>query len=396
MKALAPLMLALALAACDMGGSGTASLPDVPTGAAEMAFDHTKTLRVFERDDYRIVDLKASVVSWGGEAQGGEQAARIVLVPRGAAAPALTGDLEGAVLVRTPVERVAVNYGFLEAILGALDAKDRLVAVGGVKSYDDALRARARAGELGQIGYGWHSPPMIDPLLAAEPDVFFMVLGDLGHAEHYERIKALGVPVVPIFLEAEPGYLGPLDYVRLLGMFTGQESLAEAYVSDVVARVEQVKSLAAIRPPKTLINAWYAGSGRWMATVRNAENQLMSDAGAVNILAQEDDMRLDDMMRIGSETLLEKGRNADCWLIRDSHSDIIDDAGYLEQFKAWREGCLLAADGARKPAADAYDIYERGPIRPDLILQDWVSIIHPGLIDTPPTYIRPHRKAGDD
>ena len=61
----------------------------------------------------------------------------------------------------------------------------------------------------------------------------------------------------------------------------------------------------------------------------------------------------------------------------------------LQHFKAWREGCLFAGDGMAKPEADAFDIYERGLIRPDLILGDMVRMLHPDLRDEPFVYYRP-------
>ncbi|MEO1081074.1 MAG: ABC transporter substrate-binding protein [Pseudomonadota bacterium] len=377
--------------------SGVAEAVSVETTTAQtektaVPMPFARTFTVHQRGDYRIIDLKAPVVSWGGGAKGADQSARVVLVPRDAEPPALTGDLDGAVMVRTPVERIAVNYGFLEAILSTLGIEDRLVAVGGVKSYKDSIREKARDGSLAQIGYGWHSPPMIDPLLGARPDVFFMVLGDLGHAEHYDRIKDLGVPVVPIFLEEETSYMGPVDYVRLLGMFTGREAEAEIYAQGVTERVNNLKARVAGRPKKSVISAWFAGGGRWMVTVRNAENELLSDAGGVNPMALPDDMRLDDFTRLGSEKLLADAREVDCWIIRDSHSQAFDDTGFLQHFKAWRDGCLFASDGSNKPEADAFDIYETGPIRPDLLLNDLVGMLHPDLHDGDFTYVQPDRE----
>lgn len=351
--------------------------------------DHAQTFQVFERDGYRIVDLRAPVISWGGGAQGPDQTARVVLVPKEQEPPALVGDLEGAVVVRTPVERIAVNYGFLEAIVTALEIEDRLVAVGGVKNYNDDIRARARAGELAQLGYGWHMPPHIDPLLASEPDVFLMVLGDLGHAEHYERIKSLGVPVVPIFFEAETTYMGPVDYVRLIGMMSGRDAEAEAFVSMVAENVRNLKALVAEVQPRKVLGSWYAGGSRWMVTVRNADSSLLEDAGGVNVMAEPDDIRLDDFVRVGTEVLLEKARDIDCWIIRDTHSIPFEDVDVLRNFKAWREGCLFAGDGMSKPEADAFDIYETGIIRPDLILGDMVAMLHPGLRDREFLYYRP-------
>ena len=380
------------IAACSNESSDFATdvaQSEAPKDATPLEMKHAETFKVYERDGYRIVDLRAPLVSWGESAQGADHSARIVLVPKTLEAPPLTGDLEDAVVVRTPVARIATNNGTLEAIFLALELEDRLVAVGGVKSYDDGIRARARSGELAQVGYGWASPPNIGPLLDSDPDVFLMVLGDLGHAEHYERIKDLGVPVVPVFLGAEASYMGPVDYVRLVGMMSGREAEADAFVSMVAENVRNLRLSVADRPPRTVMSAWYDGTGRWMATVRNAKNELLEDAGGFNPMAQADDVRLDDFVRVGTEVLMQEARDVDCWIIRDSHSVAFDDVAVLESFKSWREGCLFASDGLNKPEADAFDLYQTGPIRPDLILGDMVRMLHPDLRDEPFLYYRP-------
>lgn len=361
----------------------------VSANSIEIPMNHAETFKVFQREGYRIVDLKAPFVSWGGEAQGADQTARVVLVPKENTAPKLEGELAGAVVVRTPVERIATNYGFLEAIVEQLGVEDKLVAVGGVKSYNDKIRTKARSGEIAQVGYGWHSPPEIDPLLNSRPDLFLMVLGGLGHAEHYERIKKLGVPVVPVFFEAETSYMGPVDYVRLVGMMTEKEKEAEAFVAMVEDNIAALKALVAKQPKKKVISSWYSGSGRWMATIRNADNQFLRDAGGVNPLAEPDDIRVDDFKRVGTEVLLEKAADIDCWIIRDSHSMPFDDVNTLKHFKAWREGCLFAVDGKSKPEADAFDIYQTGLIRPDLILGDMVQMLHPKVRNEAFVFIRP-------
>ena len=390
MRALQAAWLAIALAACSppaperAAADATAAAVGTP-----VPMRHARTFRVVERDGYRIVDLKASIVNWGGGAKGPEQHARIVLVPRGMPAPALTGDLAGATRVEVPLQRIAVNYAPFEAMAVALGVQDRLVAVGGVKSWDDGIRARARAGKLAQIGYGWHSPPELDALVAARPDALLMSMGDLGHAQHMDRIRSLGIAVVPAFLEAEPDYMGKVDYVRLFGMLVGKEAEADAYVADVQARVDALKAVAAAQPQKTAISAWFAGGDRWMATIRNADAQLLRDANGRNPLQVPDDPRQDAFQRISTERLLRRGRDADCWILRDTHSRPFTNVGTLRLFKAYRDGCLFASDGMRKPEADAYDFYETAVIRPDLILEDLVGMLHPSLRDGEFLYIRP-------
>ncbi|MET0270106.1 MAG: ABC transporter substrate-binding protein [Sphingomonas sp.] len=380
------LSLAMLLSAC---GSSAPDAPMAASAGREIPMRFAKTFRVVERDGYHVVDLKASVISWGGQAVGAEQFVRLVLAPRDRAAPPLTGDLAGATLIRTPVMRIASNTGYHEAITRILGINDRLVAVGGVKSYDDALRARVRAGQVRQIGYGWHSPPELDALLAAKPEVLLMSMSDLANVGAKPRIEALGVPVVPIFVDNEPDYMGRVDYVRLIGLLTGREREADAFVAMVAANVDAIRRAAAAQPRRSVISAWFAGGDVWMATVRNADAKLLADANGDNPLARPDEPRQDGFTRIGTEAMLASATGADCWILRDSHSQPYRDVATLRRFKAYREGCVFAADGMTKPAADAYDLYETAVIRPDWVLGDIARMLHPALRTEPFRYIRP-------
>lgn len=380
----------LCLAAC---GSGTPeqSVEQAVAGKA-IPMAYAKTFKVVERDGYRVVDLKASMIAWGGAAVGPEEFVRLVLVPRAATPPPLTGDLAGATLVRTPAMRIATNLAPFEAMLRALGIEDRLVAVGGAKSWDDAIRAKALAGQIAQVGYGWHSPPNLDALVAAKPDLFLMSMGATEFSETFDRVRSLGIPTVPIFLDAEPDYMGDVDYIRLVGMLTGREREADAYVAKVAASVTALKAAAAKQPRRTVISAWFSGGDRWMATIRNADAAMLRDAGGINPLSQPDDNRQDSFTRIGTEAMLEKGRDAECWILRDTLSEPFTDIGTLKQFRAYREDCLFASDGMTKPRADAFDLYETAVIRPDLVLGDLVRMLHPPLRTEPFRYVRPDTK----
>ena len=382
------LSVALALAGC---GSDTHQAPAAREAISgrEIPMRFAKTFRVVERDGYKVVDLKAMVVNWGGNAVGEEQFQRLVLVPRTSPAPALTGDLTGATLIRTPVMRIASNTGYHEAMTRVLGINNRLVAVGGVKSWDDELRSRVRAGLVKQIGYGWHSPPELDALLAAKPEVLLMSLGDMANVGAKPRIEALGIPVVPVFLDNEPDYMGRVDYVRLVGMLAGKEAEADAFVDGVARNVDALKKAAAAQPTRTVMSAWFSGGDRWMPTIRNADAKLLRDANGRNPFEGRDDPRKDSFNRVSTEELIARGRDADCWIMRDSHSRPFTDVATLRRFKAYREGCLFAADGMTKPEADAFDLYETAVIRPDLVLGDVVRMLHPALRDQPFRYIRP-------
>lgn len=384
-------VLALSLPGCSERTVSGESAAEAIAGR-EILMRFAKTFRVVERDGYRIVDLKASVISWGGTAVGQEQFQRLVLVPREKTPPSLTGELEGATLIRTPVMRIASNTAYHEAMTRVLGINERLVAVGGVKSYDDDLRARVRAGEIKQIGYGWHSPPELDALIASRPDVLLMSMGDMKNVGAKPRIEQLGISVVPIFLDNEPDYMGRVDYVRLIGMLTGREEQADAFVEMVAENVDEIKRAAAAQPTRAVISAWYSGGDHWNPTIRNADGKLLRDANGRNLFEGPDDPLKDSFSKISTEQLIARGSDADCWIIRDTHSQPFTDISVLRRFKAYREGCLFASDGMFKPEADAFDYYETAVIRPDFLLGDIARMLHPALRNEPFRYIRPDRE----
>lgn len=371
-------------AACLSGCGRPVASPGggAPANARVVPMANTRTFSVFERDGYRIVDVEASIVTWGGSAGGPRQRARLVLVPAAVQPPPLTGDLAGATLIRTPVSRIAVNDQPHEACLRALGVVDRLVAVGGHSSYHDPIRDRVRTGEIHQVGYGWHQPPTLDALVASRPDVFLARMADLTHTQHMNRVRALGIPVVPTFIDAEPHYMGRVDWVRLVGMLTGREQEADAFVTQVTREVQRLKRTAAAQERRSLLWAWYqSGGDRWMVTQRNGDAALVRDANAELVLGEADDPELDAFSRLSTEQLLQSATNADTWVIRDPLSSIYTDEQVLRRFKAYREDNVFWEHGARNPAADAWELWEMGTIRPDWRLSDVIKMVHPPLRD---------------
>lgn len=384
MRSLLSFLLLIALASCGPGSVPENDLED----AREVPLAYAQTFTIHQRDNYHIVDIEASLVSWGGAAEGPTQRARLVLVPREETLPPLTGDLDGATLIRTPVMRIAVNDQPHEAMLRALGVEDRIVAVGGHDSYDDTLRRQARSGAIAQIGYGWHMPPTLDALIGSEPDVLIARQADLTHTQHIDRIRELGIPVVPTFIDAEPHYLGRTEWIVLLGLLTGRESEAQSLVEEVSENVEKLKRLAKSQKQRSLLWAWFRGNERWAVTQRNAEAALIRDANALLMLEQPDDPRRAYFSDLSTETLLRSASGADCWVVGDPHSIKYPDKGVLSRFVAYRDGCMFHYSGRQHPEVDSFEIYEMGVIRPDWTLEDLMKILHPKLRDGDYRYFR--------
>lgn len=265
--------LALAVAGCDprapdsrpmaaaSSPSAQSASPSTPatSAAAKGGVAHAQHFRLNEVAGYQVLEMQAAL---GGNADTARAERRFVavLVPRHAPLPTLPESLRDAVVVRTPVERFAVSTGADERMLTELGLAQRLVAVGGTKSYDDRIRERVLRKELAQVGYSWHSPPNLDVLVASKPDVFLLRLWSLELATSLERANRLGVPTLPILMDAEPTALARAEWIKVFGALAGALPAAEARFAEIEVAYRQWQQRAATQAPKAALWAYFDGA----------------------------------------------------------------------------------------------------------------------------------------
>lgn len=360
--------------------------------AAPVEIRHAKRFAI----EYRTVSgqqvivatFNAPLVSWSKPGDAEVRKETVVLLRKGVPVPDLPPDLAGQPLVRFPVERVAVNAEADEAFLAVIDRSDRLVAVGGKSSFDDRIRARVERGELGQIGYTWHSAPNFETILARRADLLFMRLVSLDLASSLTRARSLGLPVVPTFDWAEETYLGRAEWVKLFGLLLGADAEARTYFDRLEARVGELKKLTAgVTARPSVLWAFYGGGQRFVAYHRGIEEQFLNDAGARSATAALAQPWRDGGTALPTEELLALAKDADIWIIGDAHA--VDAKGsptdlppesVMSLFKPWREKRLYHNYKRRKIEHNSFDWFESHGVRPDLVLEDLIAITHPGLL----------------
>ena len=376
--------LVLALASCS-GGDAPAA-PATASAGTPVPMRHARHVRIERHDGFIAVHVSGPVADGGTTSPHTDT---VVLVPRERPLPNLPAGLADAPVIRTPVRTIATNSGADEAFLGQLRIADRLVAVGGLASYDPEIRARTLSGALDQLGYNWHSAPNLDALVRRAPDVFLMRLGSFEHAGALERARKLGIPVLPTFAEDEAHYLGRAEWLRVYGLLAGKEAFADRLFRDIESNVEDLRRRAAARPPTPALWAYPNGADRWIAIVRGAEGRLLADAGGRNLLARAEQAGAYSSDTVSTETLLPLARDTAVWIIGDIHAVPPRNPALLRDFAAWRNRRLFGNTGRIDPEANAYDWYQTGVVRPDWVLRDFVKALHPELVDAPFVFLRP-------
>jgi iron complex transport system substrate-binding protein len=303
----------------------------------------------------------------------------MVLVQCGAPAPSLLGELAGATVIETPARTIAANDNIDVGFINRLGQAERLIAVGGREIYNEQIRRRWDEKKLASIGFAWHAPPNLEVVLAYQPDVLFMRRSALTQAEAMQEARRLEVKAAPTLARSEPTYLAAAEWIKYIALFLNEERRAEAAFSRVEEECTRIRNHAVAGTGKPrAIWANYEGGGFWR-TARSPHDlraHYLEDAGAINPLADEQALISG---RLSTEQLLKLAGDADYWITENHTAQGWPDKIYLQQFKAYRTGRIYHHQKRTNFEVPAYDWYETGPERPDLVLKDLAALFHPEL-----------------
>lgn len=340
---------------------------------------HYKVVRVSV--PFGAVDVRVDSLSWDMASSD-----VMVLVLCGTPTPSLGGDLAGASVMTTPAGSVAVNDDFLALAVRMSGALDRLVGVGGEGIYDSLVDARRRDGLAAPIGYSFHGPPNLEVLLRAKPGVSLLHTSSAETAGSVERVRDVGLAAAPAFNWAESTPLGGAEWLKYVAVFVGAEAEANRVFGEIEADYLSLSARARDAEAKPSVIWAQGGRSQWTAHVRGVGARLLEDAGAVNLLGEEG-----VAAAVGEggpyegepfslEDLLEKGGEAEWWITYNLSDRGWPSRDYLDGIRAYREGRVYHHNHRRRDWDDAYDWFESGRLRPDLILRDLVSLFHPELV----------------
>jgi iron complex transport system substrate-binding protein len=313
---------------------------------------------------------------------------RYVLVPRDAQLP---GDLPEGTVVRTPVKNALVYSSVHTSLMGELGALDALRGVVDKQYFiDSAVVAGVAAGTIADCGNSMN--PTVERVIDMQPDA--ILLSPYQDAS-YGQIAKMDIPLIECadYLEYDP--LGRAEWVRFYGLLYGCEHEADSLFALVDSSYHALRhtvmpesrnpvmseSRHPNTAPKTSVlvdkvtgSVWYVPGGR--STI----GQMLSDAGARYPWASDD---RSGSIALPFETVLERAGDCDVWLLRYSgqqpltRQQLLSEHRGYNQFRSFREGRVYGCN------VEQSMFYEDSPFRPDLLLSDFIKILHPDIPDLP-------------
>ena len=303
--------------------------------------------------------------------------------------------------IKFPLQRSVVFNTAHASLIGMLNATDRIAGVADLKYMllPDVQR-RVQQGEI--VDCGNSMSPDIEQIVNLHADA--ILLSPFENSGGYGRLEKLGIPIIECADYMETSPLGRAEWMRFYGLLFGCSQQADSLFSmvehaycalrDSVASTSQRLNSSA-RPAgalsersgerTSLLTERLTGSTWYVPGGKSTMGRLIADAGATYAWADDDHS---GSLALSFETVLSKSGNADVWLMNTSSSQpftyeslAAEHHGYT-QFKAFRNRNIYFINTLQVP------YFEEVSFRPDLLLRDYITMLHPNPQHPPLRYFQ--------
>ena len=364
MKHLLNLLLLLSLCAC-----GNRHAADNTVGVDSVAFKYARLIHVERHDGYTLarVDNPWKV---------GKTLHTYVLVPNDAP---LSQQLPQGTVVRTPLRRSIIFTSVHAALADQFAAQKQVAGVADSKYIKVPFVVEGCAdGTLVDCGDGMN--PLVEKIIDAGADA--ILLSPFENSGGYGRLEEVDIPLIECaeYMEASP--LARAEWLRFYGMLYGRERQADSLFAVVDSTYQALKQLALTsKVRRSVLIAKQTGSVWYVPGGHSTIGQMLQDAQCDYPFADDDHS---GSLSLPFETVLERAGQADVWLFRyDAQQPITrqrllsEQPGY-PQLRPVREDELYGCNVMTSM------FYEESPFRPDLLLGDFIQILHPDIPNLPP------------
>ncbi len=308
---------------------------------------------------------------------GAEKIDKYTLVPRDS-----LNLLKGAEqAIPYPVKNVVCMSSSHVALMASLNEHKSISAISGTGFItNEKVKGLIAEGKIADIGT--EELPNYEKIISLRPDVV-IAYGVAGNSNSYiENLKRYGIRVLTIgeYLENDP--LGKIEYIKLFGLLTGKEEMADSIYNSVCREYLQTKEQIAgiigkdAARTKVLINSPYKGI--WMIPGQeNYISRLVWDAGGV-ILGSKEGKSIASQMSF--EQVYQIALQADIWLhtnaINTMH-ELANENPLYKNIPSFQQGKVYNNTLITSNGGSAF--WETGIVEPHKILQDLATLLHPEL-----------------
>jgi len=286
--------------------------------------------------------------------------------------------------IKNDPHRIVVTSTTHLPYLEMLGLEDRLVGFPSTQYISsEKIRKLVEDGKITDLGPDGNMN--LELLIALQPDVVFAF--DMGReSSTLDKIEEAGIPVVYNADYLEASALGRAEWVKFFGVYFQKEQKADSIFNHIADRYDSLKALASsVSKKPTLFSGVMYGDIWFLPGGKNWAAEFYQDAGGEYLWAGDSST---GWLEISFESVFDKAQLADFWIGTSTFNTMQElvgqDARYGE-FDAYKNDQVFSYNKRISPSG-GYDFFESGYARPDIVLADLISVLHPELMPGYETY----------
>ena len=305
-----------------------------------------------------------------------------ILVARGHTPPS---DVpRGALVIRVPVERMAVYSTTWTSFFPMLHVENALVGLAGCAwaSTPEILSSigKGRITEIGDSRRGMNRQIDMERLTVLKPECIMVYGTGIPEFDHAPKLLEAGFKPIINASHMETTPLGRTEWIKFIAALFNKEAEAERLFDDIAHRYEAMTEKTRTVSRRPTVFSGVAWRGTWhIPGGAGYSARFLADAGA-DYLWRDDTTA--GTKPVAIETVFDRARDAEFWVdtkMCGSLEELLAVDERYRLFSSFREGKVFNND-ARVTPEGGNDYWETGVARPDLVLADLISIFHPELV----------------
>ena len=259
-----------------------------------------------------------------------------------------------------------------------LGMEERIVGMNSLKNvFSPKIKQQLADGKTVRVGKEGNFD--LEAVIASKPDYIFVSASKYGG---FESLKECGIPLISHHGYRETHPLGQAEWIKLIGLLTGETRRANAVFEDIESKYNAIKAkVATIKAKKkelpTILSGRQIRDGWYVMGGKSYMARIFADAGVDYIMKDIDEA---GGTALDFESVYAKGINADYWQIDGTFDDeftlndlTTEDARYGD-IKAYKNQHVLFCNFAKTPYR------ELGGLEPHRLLSDFVKAFYPEVL----------------
>lgn len=277
--------------------------------------------------------------------------------------------------ISVPVQKMVVTSTTHIPMLELLDSENTLVGFPHTKYISsEKTQARVAAGKI--VDLGMEQDINTEKLMALQPD---LVVGFSLQSNNrlYENISKAQIPVLlnGDWLEETP--LGRAEWIKFFGVLVGKEKEADSIFNTIEQNYLNAKKIARQNSttPKVMSGSMFKDV--WNVPAGNSFIATFFRDANLNYVWKETNGT--GSLQLSFESVLEKGKDAAYWIncgIYETKEQLLAANINYAEFEAFQQNKLYSI-AKKRGKTGGLIFYELSPVRPDLVLRDFIKITNP-------------------